>query len=194
VVKEPEEDSAPGNSGNSNAGGNGNGKDKKSDGDDAAEAELAAAKAAADADLATSQVAAQAERAVAQAKRASARTVARVALRAQRTKWAAARASARAEQAARLFTKFFRVDNESTRSVGVTGLGLSITKGIVETHGGTIALQSEIGQGTRFNFTMPTAMPKAVSEIKMAASPVPSAKSFRQPAMGLSTISADDRL
>ena len=40
---------------------------------------------------------------------------------------------------ARLFTKFLRVDNEATRPVGGTGLGLSITKGINETHGGTIS-------------------------------------------------------
>jgi signal transduction histidine kinase len=59
---------------------------------------------------------------------------------------------------ARLFTKFFRVDNEATRSVGGTGLGLSITKGIIETHGGVIAVQSKLGQGTRFSFTIPTGM------------------------------------
>ena len=95
---------------------------------------------------------------------------------------------------ARLFTKFFRVDNEATRSVGGTGLGLPITKGIIETHGGTISLQGEIGQGTRFSFTMPTSMPKAVTEIKMAASSAPVAKPFKQPAMGLGNFSTDDRL
>jgi len=95
---------------------------------------------------------------------------------------------------ARLFTKFFRVEDEATRSVGGTGLGLSITKGIIETHGGTISLQSEIGQGTRFSFTIPTAMPNAVAEIKMAAAPSPAAKTFKQPAMGLGNFSTDDRL
>jgi len=99
-----------------------------------------------------------------------------------------------ADDQARLFTKFFRVDNEATRSVGGTGLGLSITKGIIKTHGGTISLQSEIGQGTRFSFTIPTAMPKAIAEIKMEATPAPAAKPLRQLAMGLSTFSADDRL
>jgi signal transduction histidine kinase len=94
----------------------------------------------------------------------------------------------------RLFTKFLRVDNEATRPVGGTGLGLSITKGINETHGGTISLQSEIVQSTRFSFTMPTEMPKAVAEIKMAASPKSVAKPFKQPAMGLGTFPTDDRL
>jgi two-component system sensor histidine kinase VicK len=98
-----------------------------------------------------------------------------------------------ADDQARLFTKFFRVDNEATRSVEGTGLGLSITKGIIETQGGTISLQSEVGQGTRFSFTMPTAMPKAVAEINMAASPAPVAQSFKQPAMGLGSFSTDDR-
>ena len=59
----------------------------------------------------------------------------------------------------RLFTKFFRVDNESTRSVGGTGLGLSITKEIVTAHGGSIGVSSRIGQGTRFSLTIPTGMP-----------------------------------
>lgn len=61
-----------------------------------------------------------------------------------------------ANDQARLFTKFFRIDNEITRSVGGTGLGLAITKDIVEAHGGNIAVSSRIGEGTRFSFTIPT--------------------------------------
>ena len=63
-----------------------------------------------------------------------------------------------ASDQARLFTKFFRIDNEVTRSVGGTGLGLSITKAIIETHGGNIGVTSRIGQGTRFSVTIPTDM------------------------------------
>ena len=59
----------------------------------------------------------------------------------------------------RLFTKFFRVDNETTRSVGGTGLGLSITKEIVTAHGGSIGVSSRLGQGTRFSLTIPIGMP-----------------------------------
>ena len=59
----------------------------------------------------------------------------------------------------RLFTKFFRVDNETTRSVGGTGLGLSITQEIVTAHGGSIGVSSQIGQGTRFSVTIPIGMP-----------------------------------
>ncbi len=82
---------------------------------------------------------------------------------------------------ARLLTKFLRVDNEATRPVEDTVLGLLITKGINETSGGTISLQSEIVQGTRFILTMPTEMPKSVTEIKLASSPTSVAKPFKQP-------------
>ncbi len=59
------------------------------------------------------------------------------------------------EDQRRLFTKFFRVDNEATRRVGGTGLGLAITKEIVEAHGGTISLWSELGVGTRMTINIP---------------------------------------
>lgn len=54
-----------------------------------------------------------------------------------------------------LFTKFFRVDNSSTRQTSGTGLGLFITKHIVEAHGGTIWVETEEGKGSTFSFTMP---------------------------------------
>jgi signal transduction histidine kinase len=88
---------------------------------------------------------------------------------------------------ARLFTKFFRVDNEATRSVGGTGLGLSITKGIVETHGGVVAVQSTVGQGTRFSFTVPTGTSAKVSAAQDAAASVkrPLVDVFQKPSLGL---------
>ena len=57
----------------------------------------------------------------------------------------------------RLFDKFFRVDNSSTREVDGIGLGLFITRQIVETHGGTIWVESEEKKGSTFSFTIPTA-------------------------------------
>jgi signal transduction histidine kinase len=57
----------------------------------------------------------------------------------------------------RLFDKFFRVDNSSTREVDGIGLGLFITRQIVETHGGTICVESEEKKGSTFSFTKPTA-------------------------------------
>ncbi len=55
----------------------------------------------------------------------------------------------------KLFTKFFRADDDYVRQAGGTGLGLSIVKAIVEKHGGEISVESEIGKGTCFRFLIP---------------------------------------
>ncbi|MDE1844194.1 MAG: HAMP domain-containing protein [Thaumarchaeota archaeon] len=55
----------------------------------------------------------------------------------------------------KIFKKFYQADTTSTREKGGSGLGLSICKGIVEAHGGTIWMQSELSKGTTFSFTVP---------------------------------------
>ncbi len=60
------------------------------------------------------------------------------------------------DQLMRIFEKFHRVDNASTRKTGGTGLGLAICKAIVEEHGGQIWAESKVGVGSTFSFTMPT--------------------------------------
>jgi signal transduction histidine kinase len=54
-----------------------------------------------------------------------------------------------------LFKKFYQIDNTVTRRHGGSGLGLSICKEIVESLGGKIGVESEIGHGTTFYFTLP---------------------------------------
>ncbi|MSQ17141.1 MAG: hybrid sensor histidine kinase/response regulator [Dehalococcoidia bacterium] len=56
---------------------------------------------------------------------------------------------------AKLFTKFFRVDNSTTRQESGTGLGLYLTRHLVEAHGGSIRVESETGKGTTVSFTWP---------------------------------------
>ena len=59
------------------------------------------------------------------------------------------------EDQARLFSKFFRANTEETQRVSGSGLGLFISKHLVEAHGGQMWVSSEEGKGSTFSFTLP---------------------------------------
>ena len=61
------------------------------------------------------------------------------------------------DDVSRLFTPYFRSENPLAREQPGTGLGLTIVRGIVERHNGRIWVESELGQGTVFHFTIPLA-------------------------------------
>jgi signal transduction histidine kinase len=57
----------------------------------------------------------------------------------------------------RIFERFYRVDTARTPRDGGTGLGLAIARRLIETHRGTVSVESELGQGTRFIIRFPRA-------------------------------------
>jgi signal transduction histidine kinase len=61
-----------------------------------------------------------------------------------------------AEDLERVFEEFQQVGSDSARKAEGTGLGLSLTRRLVELHGGTIRVSSAPGKGSTFTFTLPT--------------------------------------
>jgi signal transduction histidine kinase len=60
-----------------------------------------------------------------------------------------------AEDLPHVFDRFYRGEKSRSQATGGSGLGLAIAKGIVEAHGGQIWAESQPGQGTRINFSLP---------------------------------------
>ena len=56
-----------------------------------------------------------------------------------------------------VFERFYRADPSRSRASGGVGLGLAIAKQLVEAHGGRVWVESDLGRGTKFSFTVPVA-------------------------------------
>ena len=65
-----------------------------------------------------------------------------------------------AEDVERLFERFYRVDKARSRELGGTGLGLAIVKHLVRAHGSDVRVESALGQGSTFFFTLPAGPPR----------------------------------
>jgi two-component system OmpR family sensor kinase len=59
------------------------------------------------------------------------------------------------EHVAHVFDRFYRSDTSRTRKHGGAGLGLAISQSLIEAHGGTISVESKLGVGSTFTFTLP---------------------------------------
>jgi signal transduction histidine kinase len=60
-----------------------------------------------------------------------------------------------AEEQGQLFSRFFRASTATQHAIPGTGLGLSISRALVEQHGGTISVESAVGQGTQVTVSIP---------------------------------------
>ena len=54
-----------------------------------------------------------------------------------------------------VFERFYRADKSRTRATGGTGIGLTIVKSIVSSHGGEVKLESKLGEGSKFTIILP---------------------------------------
>lgn len=70
-----------------------------------------------------------------------------------------------AETKSHLFERHYQSDN-GREHTGSAGLGLAITKWIIEQHGGAIAVESQVGRGTTFTITLPALPAEKVSGAK----------------------------
>ncbi len=76
------------------------------------------------------------------------------------------------EHLSKVFDRFHRVDNRDTREVGGTGIGLFLVKHLVDAHGGEVWIDSEVGKGTTFTFSLPKTPPQFAEEDEGAAASV----------------------
>ncbi|HPJ37312.1 MAG TPA: SpoIIE family protein phosphatase [Spirochaetota bacterium] len=76
------------------------------------------------------------------------------------------------EKFAEIFKSFEQLEESLSREHGGTGLGLSISKQLIELQGGTIGVDSTVGKGSVFTFSLPAAHAKYLNDTQIPASPV----------------------
>lgn len=86
------------------------------------------------------------------------------------------------EDQERIFDSFVQADSSIRRASGGTGLGLAVSKQLVELHGGTLTVESELGEGSVFSFTLP------IAEGEKASRPEPSGTTLPQPVLDTATV------
>ncbi len=75
------------------------------------------------------------------------------------------------EHLPRLSERFYRVDGSRSRETGGTGLGLSIVKHVMQRHGGSLEIHSELGTGSEFSLIVPAVRVRAIAATPAADSP-----------------------
>jgi signal transduction histidine kinase/DNA-binding response OmpR family regulator len=95
------------------------------------------------------------------------------------------------EDQAKLFTRFFRASTARAREISGSGLGLSIARSLIEMQGGRIWVESAVGQGSTFSFTIPT-LPESLAH--MAPTEPPPAMMIRPRATPSKILVVDDEL
>lgn len=76
------------------------------------------------------------------------------------------------QEQARIFDRFYQSENSREYSVSGTGIGLSLTQEIVKLHGGTVKVESQLGEGSTFTVSLPVVIPNTESVVQQESYPL----------------------